>query len=124
MQPESVASLRRLLVDNRPVPPTRGYPPEIRARGVSGVRQLLRQGRQVESLAPELGVSRTCLAGWLRSIEVESSSFAPVVVSETPEPVPMLAATSSSSGVVVSPGGYRVEGLDLDAIASLLRRLP
>jgi hypothetical protein len=123
MQPESAASLRRVLEHHRPVPVTRGYPHEVRARVVAGVRRLIGEGRRIENLAPELGISRTCLAGWLRTVVVDGSSFAPVVVSEAGS-LPAFAPTSMPAGVVISPGGYRVEGLDLEGIASLLRRLP
>jgi hypothetical protein len=62
-----------------------------------------------------VGLSAGCLQNWSRT-PAPARTLVPVAVAAT-APVP------SAPLVVVSPGGYRVEGLDLATLSALLRAL-
>lgn len=97
-------------------------------------RKLRDAGLSWRAIAKRLGteaenVRRWC-AGLNGALGPAAGAFVPVVVAgpfastavpgstlEEPEKI-------GSSAVLVTPGGYRVEGLDLAAVAALLRNLP
>lgn len=88
---------------------------EVRAAVVAYTRQCLGDGVSVERVAVELGVGASALRRWL---EAELPSLRRVVVEAGDgdgaegggQPGPTL----------VSPRGYRVEGLSLEAVRALL----
>lgn len=78
-------------------------------------RLLSTRGWECERAAVELGVASADLASWIR----ESAPDAPLFVA-----VHVESETSVRSGVVVMLGcGVRVEGLSVDDVAELARRL-
>lgn len=73
-------------------------------------------GAAITEIASALGVKRHTLGAWTLAPEAPASrpGFVPVRVVDEP---------ASARIVVYGPGGLRVEGLDLAALAELLRRL-
>jgi hypothetical protein len=103
--------------------PKATFTPEQRASYVRRARQLLAQpGTTVSAAAERLGLNPGTLYGWLRKPDVGAFLSVTVIPESTAlivtEPVVQVCRP-----VVVSPGGYRVEGLDVDAIAELLGKL-
>lgn len=75
------------------------------------------KGLPVELIAERLGVSQATVVRWLAG-RSQGTGFVKVeVVADVPEPPP------TPMPVLHSPGGYRVEGLDVAGLAELLRRL-
>lgn len=71
-----------------------------------------RQGATLLKIGDELGISWKTLARWL-SIRKPSPKFQPVQV----------VASAKRDVVVHGPCGVRIEGLDIEGIAQLVRRL-
>lgn len=85
------------------------YPAGLRAEVVAAARHL---DQPIARTARELGLSVFTLHDWLRR---EEPAMRPVVVAESP---------SRGTGVsLVTPAGFRVEGLDEAAAIRLLRAL-
>jgi transposase-like protein len=93
------------------------YPRELREEAVACARESLRSGKRVEAVAADLGVSGVTLARWLerspgvRRVEVVAETTAGAI------------RPPAKSLVLVTPQGYRVEGLDLGMVAVLLEAL-
>jgi len=68
----------------------------------------------MSAVVAEVGVSQMTLAKWLKAAN-PAPAFLPVVVGPAP--------TSSAGLTVVTPSGYRIEGLTMDALLTLLGRL-
>lgn len=126
---ESLASIRALLVARRPKSWSLGYPPDVRQRAAAYVRARRAAGVRPDAIATELGISRHSVLAWSRAAEeARRLELVPVVVM-TGEPPPLLGADSRPapavvpSPVLVSPRGFRVEGLDVQALGALLERL-
>jgi transposase-like protein len=93
------------------------YPRELREEAVACARESLRSGKRVEAVAADLGVSGVTLARWLaRSPGVRR-------VEVVAEPTAGAMPQAAKSLVLVTPQGYRVEGLDLGMMAVLLESL-
>jgi len=93
------------------------YPRELREAAVACAQEALRAGKRVEAVAADLGVSGVTLARWLeRSPGVRR-------VEVVLEPTAGAMAQPAKSLVLVTPQGYRVEGLDLGMMAVLLEAL-
>ena len=88
-------------------------PPPLRAKIVAFTRQRQQTGMTIEKTARELGVSASGLTRWLQAGEPR---IRPVRIAEAPAPL-------QDSLVLVTPGGYRLEGLSPASAADLLRRL-
>lgn len=94
----------------------RRYSRSLQAEAVAYLRKRLKSGASTEAVASELGVSGWSLIRWRRA--EGSSSLRPVEV------VPDDAETGTNSAVtLVTPEGYRVEGLDRRDIGPLLETL-
>jgi hypothetical protein len=75
-----------------------------------------RSGEPLRRVATDLGVSALTLQRWLE--QEEPARFRPVEVK------PEILASSSGKGLVlITPRGYRVEGLGTETLSSLLRVL-
>ena len=70
------------------------------------------EGTPLMTIARELGVSESGLNRWLQK---KSGSIRPIRVIEQ--------AAAAAELVLVTPGGYRLEGLDAASAVDLLRRL-
>ena len=86
---------------------------EERAAIVSAIDSARDQGRPLRDLIEEHGISQVSYYKWRR--DLEPAAFRSVTVAA---PAPATAAPT-----LVSPAGYRVEGLDLAELAQLLRYL-
>lgn len=89
----------------------RRYPEELRRQAGAYVRARLASGAKRAAVSAELGVPAITLARW-----AAASGFRTVAV-EAEEAKP----TGRRDLVLVSPGGFRVEGLELSEVAALLR---
>lgn len=113
---ETLESMRALLKANRPRSWNLGYPPAVRTRVRAYVAARRAAGGTPTSIATELGLSRQSVMGWTAA-EPGAAVFVPVEVVLDPRPA------APPALVLVSPRGYRVEGLDVAAIGALLERL-
>jgi hypothetical protein len=94
----------------------RRYPATLRQRIVRAVRDARDKGSTWPSIEDDLDVPFETLRRWLADIDAEPSELKPVVVAD---PI----VVEARDVVVVTPSGYRVEGLDVDGAATLLRKL-
>jgi transposase-like protein len=112
------------------------YPEVLRAFAVRYVAHALEAGGTFEAAATALGVSKPTLQAWRKGkpaahrrakAGAQGQALVPVVVAEQKKPgrpaVAQVAVAQAGLLTVVAPGGFRVEGLSLEAAAQLLRRL-
>jgi hypothetical protein len=92
------------------------YPGDVRAEITSVTRAARAAGRSVYMLARELGVSAPTLIEWAR--QPVRRPWRPVTLS-TQIPETALPVTP----VLVAPHGFRVEGLDVAGVVTVLRSL-
>jgi len=98
-------------------------PVGLRTKIVAHARQCRSDGETVADIAFRLGLVESTLGRWLRREYAKEAAvgFRPVSI------VPVDSAPdglSQSRGLtLVAPGGYRVEGLDPESVAYLLRVL-
>jgi len=130
--------IRALLLATRPRCASLGYPLDVRARVAVFANAQLSLGYNQSLIAKKVGVSRQSLQGWRNSV----GALAPVAVEVIDDAPRSLVATSCEErepvranrmgGVgsveplrftLVSPRGFRVEGLDLGSAFELLGRL-
>ena len=90
------------------------YPEELRNRVISYAVTHRAGGMTPKQIGHELGMDWRTVKRWLDE-ECVAGFEQMIVQEEAPEPAGRL--------VVHGPGGVRVEGLDLDALANLLRKL-
>lgn len=90
----------------------RRYPEELRAVAVAVAKA--RKDEPLAWVAADLGVSTVSLQRWLE--QAEPAHFRPVEVA--PE-----TGVEAAGLVLITPRGYRVEGLEAEALVSLLRVL-
>ena len=93
---------------------TTRIPDAVRARVLAYARRQRAAGQSWTRIARVVGLSVGALKNWSR-LPVPARTLVPVAVATPAVPAPPL--------VVVSPGGYRVEGLDLATASALLRAL-
>ena len=91
------------------------YPQELRAEIVAVAGAGHAAGRSINSLARALGVSGPTLTTWLR--RPSRGQLRRVAVA----PNSMIAMSAPVSPVLVTPHGFRVEGLDLAGLVTVLR---
>lgn len=91
----------------------RRYPAELRALAVAVAET--RREEPLAKVAADLGVSAMSLQRWLE--QGEPVRFRPVEVE------PGFAEAPARGLVLITPRGYRVEGLEAGALVSLLRVL-
>lgn len=91
----------------------RRYPAELRALAAAVAQE--RREEPLARVAADLGVSAVSLQRWLE--QGESAGFRPVEI----EPGP--AAAPARGLALITPRGYRVEGLEPGVLVSLLRVL-
>lgn len=149
---ESLESMRSLLAAGRPKASSLGYSPAVRHRVATYVQARHAAGAKAQTIAGELGISRHSVIAWaklrgherLRSRRPAAlarsapgsspARLVPVeVLEDGVETVPtqaklpgrpdISAPGRAPSVVLVSPRGFRVEGLDVEALGTLLERL-
>jgi hypothetical protein len=92
------------------------YPPEIREEAIGCAQAAVAQGGNLREVSEALGVSHATLCRWMRKRE-NALRKVEIVQSEP-------ARREGSRGLVlVTPQGYRVEGLCVADVASLLEAL-
>lgn len=89
-------------------------PEDLREEIADYARRRRERGGRVRDIAVEVGVSRESIRRWSST---SSSAKATVV------PVRIRPDHAATQLVVVTPGGVRIEGLDLEQAAELVRRL-
>jgi len=95
---------------------TTRIPDSVRRRVVAYARRRRAAGDSWARIARLVGVSVGSLQNWSRT-PPPARTLVPVDVTAVSE-------TRPAALVVVSPGGYRVEGLDVATVSALLRTLP
>jgi hypothetical protein len=98
------------------------YPHHLKALAIEYFEECREAGRPMRQIAMDLGISRTTLGRWLDSREsprAPSVGFHAVRVVEAPVASSSTRATSTLR--VVTPGGLRIEGLDLPEVLELAR---
>lgn len=89
------------------------YPEALREKAVQYLRVRQGAGGPVSVIAVELGVGSGTLLRWAKAA-AKAPAFLPVKVT---------AAPTDSRVVVYSSNGLRIEGLDVAALADLLRQI-
>jgi transposase len=97
--------------------PGRRVPRELREALLEYMRGRREQRASLHTIADEVGVSDATLVRWSKPVrENGNAKLLPVQVVRVP--------AGGAEGIVVhGPGGVRVEGLDVCAVAELFRRL-
>lgn len=108
------AEFRKMVATRAGLAPRLRYTPQMRAQAVSYAQRRLAAGVGLALIARELGVGAPTLKTWLGAEEVPAT-FRTVQVENAPLTRPAL--------VLHGPAGLRIEGLDIAALAELLRRL-
>ena len=96
-------------------------PPELRSRIVEYAQSCRDQGRTIGDIAAGLGLVESTLARWLRrgAAELQPGFRSVAIVASEDRPATPVATALR----LVTPHGYRVEGLDADTLAYLLQVL-
>ncbi|MGH2608352.1 MAG: hypothetical protein ACRDHF_04620, partial [Tepidiformaceae bacterium] len=113
--------LRRALARcrSRESAPTRRYPPRLRQEVTAYALRRIASGASLKLIASETGASLSTLQRWVRGAPRRRWRRV-----ELAEPAAAAVGGREPMGaVLVSPGGYRIEGLDVAGLASLLRGL-
>jgi len=105
-------AFRKAVARRGAVGPRLRYTPELRAEAVTYARERVASGGALAAVARELGVAANTLQAWLAD-QRHSPGFRKVEI----------AADSAPTLIVYGPAGLRIEGLDIAALAELLRRL-
>ena len=97
----------------------RRYSRSLRAEAVAYLGERMKGGASAEAVASELGVSGWSLSRWRRGLSSEKKpTLRPVqVVPEFAEEEPKPVVT------VVTPDGYRIEGVERDDVGRMLESL-
>ena len=94
---------------------------ELRSRVVAYARECRMRGERVGEIASRLGLVKRTLRRWLRRELVDESveGFRPVSI----VPMGWVGGGRGAGLTLVTPGGCRVEGLDVESAAYLLQVL-
>ena len=121
---QRIRQLRRQVTRCRRAGGRPRYSAEIRAEAVALAAQLSGTGLSHNAIARRFGLNAITLANWKKEqAEAEQQAAAgmlPVAVITSDETAVDLGRPRP---VVFGPGGVRVEGLDVDGVAELLRKL-
>lgn len=97
----------------------RRYSRSLRVEAVAYLRDRMKRGASAETVASELGVSGWSLSRWSRGASAEKSSKFQAV-----EVVPdSIGDETNSTVTVVTPDGYRIEGLEQRDVGPILESL-
>ena len=105
---EGLAALRAMMVRGGK---GSGYSPEARSAAIEYTRRARAAGATVTEVAKEIGVHPITLATWMKPSAPRDSTFVAVA---------MDARTPTRGLVLVSPTGWRLEGLDVAALRGLI----
>jgi transposase-like protein len=87
---------------------------EQRAALIGQIRMMRAQGMTYRAIALDLGLNPQTVYSWRDELGGEAPGFQAVAIT-MPRP--------TTAPVLVTPQGYRIEGLDLSGVAQLLRAL-
>lgn len=90
------------------------YDEQMRALALDYVSRARQQGRSWTAVARELGISAATLQAWTAAPR-SRAALVPVVVESEPR--------RSACLMVITPSGLRIEGLDVESAAALVRAL-
>lgn len=113
--------LRALVAQHRAAPAAAGFPLAIRQAVASHALPRHQNGERWSQIGADLGLSSTTIVNWTRELSASppkssgSPSFVPVLLTDVRPVSPTL--------TLLSPSGFRIEGLDLDTAVALLQRL-
>ena len=93
------------------------YPAPFRDAVVAVARTRVGHGQSLAQMARDVGVSFPTLTTWLAG--PAELALRPVTLAPAPDPV----ATPPATIVLVTPEGFRVEGLDGETLVAVLRSL-
>jgi hypothetical protein len=115
-------------VARRPKSWSLGYPPDVRQRTAAYVTARRAAGVRPDAIATELGISRHSVLAWSQAPEeARHLALVPVVMAAEPPTLSGADSRPAPAGlpapVLVSPRGFRVEGLDVATLGALLERL-
>lgn len=99
----------------------RAYPKGLLEKVLTYTVARRRQGAKLVEVAAELGLSDQTLSRWLG--EKRSSTKFVQVVAAPAASVAVSKPVTPSAIVVHAPRGLRIEGLDVEAVAELVRRV-
>jgi hypothetical protein len=97
---------------------TTRIPDEVRAAVLAYVERERSRGRSRQQVADELGLSSSVLARWSKSRRRTRGKLIPVRVLAAPT-----VGRETTSVRLVSPSGYRIEGLSLGDAVEAMRAL-
>jgi hypothetical protein len=95
------------------------YPAPVRDAVVALARARLGQGQSLARVARGVGLSFPTLTTWLT--RPAAPALRPVTL--TPAPGPVSPSASPATIVLVTPEGFRIEGLDSATLVAVLRSL-
>lgn len=107
--------------ENRGKPTGTRYSAAFRAEVVTHAHAEVRAGVPVTRIARLLGLRPKTLTLWMR--RTPASKLRAVRVERDPRPSLVAGPAVVDRLVVVTPGGVRVEGLDLDGVIQMMRQL-
>jgi len=125
---DTATTLRELLQQQRPRTASLGWPVELRARVARHAATRRARGEGWAAIGHSLGVSRTTVHSWVEALDASPTvgAMVPVIVGEPPvvsAPPPATEPTAVAGVVLVSPRGFRLEGLSVNAAITALERL-
>ena len=100
-------------------PAQRRYPKRVRTDAVAYTRDRVSAGAKIAAVAKDLGLSDQTLRHWLETTPAPSAAIRPVAVVPKAAPSrPTPAPPRESQPVLVTPSGFRIEGLNPSAYFS------
>lgn len=118
MTTSPVQSLRALLAQHRPAVSRDGYPQQLQDAAGELTTRLRAEGWSDGHIARELGVSTASLRRWTRRPASPTGAFRAVTVVD-----PAPSASGAALLTLVTPRGFRLEGLTLEDATVLLGRV-
>ena len=103
--------------------PGRNYPDSLRSAIVAHAAERQAAGDGVHTIAASLGLNPNTLYTWLRASATERrppAAFRKVRISNVP---PDRSSPTPGGPTLVTPEGFRVEGLDVAGLVAVLRSL-
>jgi transcriptional regulator with XRE-family HTH domain len=95
------------------------YPEELHQEAVSYAKARRQRGDSLLAISRDLGVKPVTLSRWLQRAHDPEFRRVELVTSGHPT----LGLTAGTGVTVTTPSGIRIEGLDLESLIALLRRL-
>ena len=123
MEIESLTAAVHEALEAHPLQADAGYAPEVKEAGIAYARHCRAAGEIQTAIGSRVPVSHTTLRKWLVAGAAESKGPALRLVPVEVDDEKVSSCPSPSRPVLVSPGGYRLEGLGLDDAVRALRSL-